>query len=108
VDLVAAVRAASEGRRYLSPRLAEAIVANYMRPADRDPLRTLAPREREVLCAIASGKTTKQIAFGLGVATKTVETHRRRLMEKLRLYSVAELTQFALREGLIELETNAC
>jgi two-component system secretion response regulator SsrB len=64
----------------------------------------LTPREREVLQLMAEGFATKEIATRLHVSVKTVETHRRQLMEKLQLYSVAEVTKYAIREGLTSLE----
>ena len=64
----------------------------------------LTPREREVLQLMAEGFATKEIAARLHVSVKTVETHRRQLMEKLQLYSVAEVTKYAIREGLTSLE----
>ena len=64
---------------------------------------SLTAREREVLQLIAEGKTTMQIAAALGVSVKTVETHRRQIMTKLRINSIAELTKYAIREGLTPL-----
>ena len=61
-------------------------------------------REREVLQLIAEGKGTKEIAYTLGVSVKTVETHRQQIMKKLNLHSVAELTRYAIREGLTPLD----
>jgi len=66
--------------------------------------RNLTPREREVLQLLSEGKATKEVARALDVSVKTVETHRRQLMEKLHLYSVAELTKYAVREGITTLE----
>jgi len=65
----------------------------------------LSTREREVLQLLAEGKTSKQIAAALGVAVSTVETHRRQIMDKLELRSIAELTKYAIREGLTSLES---
>jgi len=64
----------------------------------------LTPREREVLQLMAEGRATKEIAMDLKVSIKTVETHRRQIMEKLNIYSVAELTKYAIREGLTSLD----
>jgi DNA-binding NarL/FixJ family response regulator len=72
--------------------------------ADRGPFQALTPREREVLQLMAEGKATKEIAAALHVSVKTVETHRRQMMDKLDLQSVAEVTKYALREGLTSLE----
>ena len=106
-ELVQAIRSAAAGQVYLSPKLMGMVVNNFARPGGPPVGRALAPREREVLRQIASGRTTKEIAYELGVSTKTIETHRRRLMEKLDRFSVAELTQYALMEGLIALEIPA-
>jgi DNA-binding NarL/FixJ family response regulator len=101
-ELAAALRAAAAGRPYLSGPLLETVVADYAKPTGSPPATApLAPREREVLQRIAAGRNTKQIAQELKVSTKTVETHRRRLMDKLGLHSVAELTRYAVREELI-------
>lgn len=107
-ELVAAIRTVVAGQSYLSPRLVDVMVNGYARPARAQaapaPARPLAPREREILQRIAGGETTKEIARALGVGTKTVETHRRRLMQKLNKHSVAELTKYAVLEGLTPLE----
>jgi DNA-binding NarL/FixJ family response regulator len=90
---------------YLSPAIAEAVVSGFVIPRSKQAAkRLLSSREREILQRIADGETTRQIAGRLEVSTKTVETYRRRLMEKLRLRSVADLTKYALREGLTSLE----
>jgi DNA-binding CsgD family transcriptional regulator len=65
----------------------------------------LTDREREVLQMIAEGKSTKQIALKLHISVKTVETHRRQIMGKLNIFSVAELTKYAIRKGFTTLET---
>ena len=64
----------------------------------------LTPREREVLQLLAEGRATKQIAADLFVSVKTIETHRQNLMRKLEIFNIAELTKFALREGLTQLD----
>jgi DNA-binding NarL/FixJ family response regulator len=64
----------------------------------------LSAREREVLQLLAEGNSTKSIAVSLKVSTKTIETHRQQIMEKLNLHSVAELTKYAVKEGLTSLD----
>jgi DNA-binding NarL/FixJ family response regulator len=64
----------------------------------------LTQREREILQLLAEGSTTKEIASHLGVSVKTVETLRRNMMQKLNMRSIAELTKYAIREGLITVE----
>ena len=72
------------------------------RPTEKTALDTLTDREREVLRMVAEGLTTKEIAGRLEISVRTVESHRANLMRKLDLRSVARLTQFAIREGLVE------
>jgi len=107
-ELAQAVRAVASGQTYLSPEVAGAVVEDYVRRLSETGSATLAaltPREREVFQLLAEGKSTKQIALLLGVSVKTVETHRRRVMDKLHVDSMAELTKIAIREGLISLES---
>ena len=73
-------------------------------PGGHSPFGVLSVREREVLQLLAEGKSTKQIGDLLNVSTKTVETHRQHIMDKLQLRTVAELTRYAIREGLTPLE----
>jgi DNA-binding NarL/FixJ family response regulator len=107
VDLVTAIRTVMTHKVYLSPRIAEAVVNGYVLPAggkSAGGTRALSARERQILRRIADGETTKQIALAFKVSTKTIETHRRRIMQKLGKHSVAELTKYAVREGLTSLE----
>jgi len=107
-DLLRAVRAVGAGKTYWSPEIAEVVVAAKVREhsARGSPTRVnLGPREREVLQLLAEGRTSSQIARQLHVSIRTVETHRRNIMRKLDLHSVAELTKFAIREGLTQLES---
>ena len=105
-ELVEAIRAVAAGRTYLSASLAATVLSADPAPSEPPaPVRPLAPREREILQLIAAGESTKGIARLLGVGTKTVETHRRRMMQKLNKHSVAELTKYAVREGLTTLES---
>jgi len=106
-ELVLAIRAVRAGKIYLSSRLVGSVVDHYVRrdgDGENGAFAKLTPREREVLQLMAEGKSTKEVAAGLTVSTKTVETHRRQIMEKLDLHSVAELTKYAIREGLTSLE----
>ena len=105
-ELVQAIRTVQSGQVYLSPSAAGVVVDDYVRRSNQpeaNAFSSLTTREREVLQLMAEGRSTKQIAMDLGVSTKTVETHRRQIMEKLELYSVAELTKYAIREGLTTL-----
>ena len=107
-ELIQAIKAVAAGGRYLSPRITELVVSDYVRrlsAAADSPFEALTTREREVLQLVAEGKSTKQIALELHVSTKTIEANRRQIMEKLNIHSVAELTKYAVREGLTTLET---
>jgi DNA-binding NarL/FixJ family response regulator len=103
-ELTAAVRTVLSGEVYLSPKIATVVLQDYR---ERLPsvettgaASVLTPKERSVLQLIAEGRTTKETARKLGVSPKTIETHRHRIMKKLDIWSVAELTKFAIREGL--------
>lgn len=101
-ELQRAFAAAEQGQRYLSPEANAALLAGYRRVREAPVQSTpLSPREREVIRLIAAGQRTKEIAAALGIGVKSAETYRRRLMQKLGLYSVAELTRYAMREGLV-------
>ena len=107
-ELSEAIRTAASKKIYLSPQAASEIVDDYVHLSKSPGLTVfdaLSPREREVLQLIAEGQSTKEIARSLKVSVKTIETHRRQLMNKLELFSVAELTRYAIREGLASLET---
>lgn len=105
-ELVSAIQAVIHGDTYLSPGIAGIVVQDYLNKltTDRSSADTvLTNREREVLQLIAEGNSTKEIAARLTVSVKTVETHRRQIMEKLGIFSIAELTKYAIREGLTSL-----
>ncbi|HEY3376786.1 MAG TPA: response regulator transcription factor [Armatimonadota bacterium] len=93
---------------YFSARIASIVLEGYLcnQSSQTHPpvYRLLTAREREVLQLLAEGKATKEIALTLTVSTKTVEKHRQQIMEKLELHSVAELTRYAIREGLVPLD----
>ncbi len=102
-DLVGAVEAVITGGSFFSERAQRALAESLRSGGTTDsPLAKLTGREREVLVAVARGMTTKEIAARQNISARTVETHRANLMRKLDLRSVALLTQFAIREGLIE------
>ena len=105
-ELVQAIQAVIAGGRYLSPRITNIVVSDYVKhlSATDSPITALRSREREVLQLLAEGKSTKQIALELHVSPKTVESSRRKIMEKLDIHSIAELTKYAIREGLTALE----
>jgi two-component system NarL family response regulator len=106
-EMCRAVRAVAEGKRYLSPDIAGVVVdAHLDEPAHPGASLSsiLASREREVLQLLAEGHSSPEIARRLHIAPSTVETHRRNIMKKLDVHSVAELTKYAIREGLTQLE----
>ncbi len=103
-ELLQAIREVVQGRKFLSPDVAQGVVDAYVELSaacsDRPAFIVLTGREREVLQQLAEGRATKEMAGSLCISVKTVETHRRNIMEKLNLHSVAELTKYAVREGL--------
>jgi len=105
-ELARAIRTVITNHTYLSPRVADIVVKSYVDKSVRPHMvsSTLTPREREMLQLLAEGMPAKQIASHLSVSVKTVETHRRNIMQKLNMNSIAELTKYAIREGLITLE----
>lgn len=106
-ELVTAIKAVAAGGRYLSPRITDVVVSDYVKrlsASDGSPFEALKAREREVLQLVAEGKSTKQIALELHVSTKTIEANRRQIMDKLNIHSIAELTKYAVREGLTTVE----
>ena len=105
-ELVNAVHTVMSGQSYLSPRITDIVVKEYLYnlPKSESTVFTvLTAREREVLQLLAEGKSTKQIASTLNLSVKTVETHRQQIMDKLEIRTVAELTKYAIREGLTSL-----
>ncbi len=106
-EVLLAVRAVSEGSVYLSSRISKSVIRDYVAIAKSAPgsaFSALSVREREVLQLLAEGKSTKETAARLHVSVKTIETHRKQIMDKLGIHSVAELTKYAIREGLTPLE----
>ncbi len=105
-EVLTAIRDCSSGKIYLSSRIADIVINDYInlaRNADSSAFAILSAREREVLQLLAEGKSTKEIASQLKVSAKTIESHRKQVMDKLNLHSVAELTKYAIREGLTQL-----
>lgn len=106
-EVIRAIRTVIKDGVYLPPSLASVVVENYVRKPSQPKtgvFTTLTAREREVLQLLAEGKSIKQTAALLHVSISTIETHRRNIMEKLEIFSVAELTKYAIREGLTSLE----
>ena len=106
-ELERAIRTVLSGKTYVSPSIAGVMVKDYidhLKAASQGMLAQLTVKEREVLQLLAEGKSTKEIAGKLNVSVPTIETHRLHIMEKLDIHTVAELTKFAIREGLTSLE----
>ncbi len=105
-DLVEAIRTVLAGGQYVSPQLVDPNVENYMQQLiDEGEQPILTPREREVLRLIAEGKTNRQIADELYVSEKTVGNHRQHIMDKLDLHNTADLTRYAIKEGISFLDS---
>jgi DNA-binding NarL/FixJ family response regulator len=105
-ELSQAIRTVLKGQTYLSSRIADVIIKDYVRSAGggrSSAFSRLSNREREVLQLLAEGRSTKQIAGQLNLSVKTVETHRKRIMDKLNIHSLAGLTKYAVREGITSL-----
>jgi DNA-binding NarL/FixJ family response regulator len=106
-ELVAAIDTVAKGKIYLSRTINDIVVDDYVnlaRNGERSAFTLLSAREREVLQLLAEGKSTKETAARLHVSVKTIETHRKQIMDKLDTHSIAELTKYAIREGLTPLE----
>src|SRR5437867_179845 len=99
--LIVAIREVCAGGVYLSPSVSGAVVQAYLSRSEA-PYDPLTDRERQVLQLVAEGNTTKEIALQLGVAAKTAETHRVKVMDKLDIHSTAGLVRYAIRRGLVQ------
>ena len=106
-ELSSALKTVISGEVYLNPKVAAVVAGDYrerMLKEKRDIVHILTAREREVLQLIAEGRSSKDIASSLHVSEKTVHSHRQNIMEKLNLHSIAELTKYAIREGITAAE----
>jgi len=107
-ELVSAIRVVAANKKYLSPDISGIVIEESLirsSTAKSKVPSNLTMREREVLQLLAEGKTVKQIASQLYLSIKTCHTHRKQIMDKLNIHSIAELTKYALREGLTSLKT---
>ena len=106
-ELKLAIQAVLSGQHYMTPSVTKEMLGTKRLPSEgpvcKCPVTALTPRQREVLQLLAEGKSTRSIASILNVSIKTVEFHRVRIMEELDLHSVAELTKYAVSEGLVSL-----
>lgn len=106
-ELITAIKTVVSNQSYLSPKITDVVIKDYVQTlskGDVSAFSVLTAREREVLQLLAEGRSTKEMAGSLNVSVKTVETHRQQIMDKLNIHSVAELTKYAIREGLTSLE----
>ncbi len=105
VELITAIRAALEGKTYLTPQLAGEVLDSMKHAPTRadDPIDAITPRQREVLHLLAEGRSAKEIAARLEISTRTVEFHKYQMMEALNLHTSAELIHFAIKNGIVEL-----
>lgn len=101
-ELIMAARKILAGGRYVSASLAERLVYDLDRPSDKPPHETLSDREFQILRMIASGKTVKEIGEDLALSVKTVCTYRARILAKMRLKNNAEITRYAIENGLLQ------
>ena len=105
--LIIAIQSVARGDSFLDPSISRMIIAGYLHPAAGETEGhdvKLTPRQREVLQLIVEGHPNREIASTLHISVKTVENHRANLMQKLDLHSTADLTQYAIREGIISLD----
>jgi len=102
-ELVMAIRAALDGKTFITPTLAGEVLHAIRNcpPKAKDPVATLTPRQREILQLLAEGHSAKEIAATLGISARTVEFHKYRMMESLRVENSAELILFAVKHGLV-------
>lgn len=107
LDLKMAIAAVMRNEVYLSPRVSKHVIAGFLNSGVEQTgssMDVLTARQREILQLIAEGKSTKEIAFQLGVSVKTVETHRAALMERLDIHDIPGLVLYAVRQGLISVD----
>jgi DNA-binding NarL/FixJ family response regulator len=106
-ELSLAIRTAVSGNTYLSPPISKVVIRDYVGRLAKgilSPSHLLTSKEREILQLLAEGKTSKEISYSLNLSARTVEAHRREMMDKLDIHSVAELTKYAVRKGITDLE----
>lgn len=105
-ELLSALETVYRGRIYVSATVTDTLVGDYLKRVKGNigpDSQILSPREREVLQLVAEGRTSAQIAAALHLSDRTIETHRKRIMDKLGIRSIAELTKYAIREGITSL-----
>jgi DNA-binding NarL/FixJ family response regulator len=104
-ELVRAIESVCDGEAFYGPEIAQAALNQIISSGGKqEPFVQLTTREREVLALIANGRSNKEVASRLGIGVRTIETHRERIMRKLKIHSIAGLTRFAILNGIIPLE----
>ena len=104
-ELLRAIESVCDGDAFFAPQIAQAALREFVSSGGKkQPFIQLTNREREVLALIAEGQSNKEVASRLGIGVRTIETHRERIMEKLDIHTIAGLTRFAIRNGVISLE----
>ncbi len=106
-EVLRAIQTVGAGGHYLSPRITDVVLDDYVQyvtEAEKSTEGHLTERERQMVQLLAEGKSTKEIALNLHVSPKTVDSNRRQIMNKLGIFSIAELTKYAIREGLTSQE----
>jgi len=107
LELNGAIKSVMNDKIYLSSQISKNVIEDYVRIArqkESSVYSLLSAREREVLQQLAEGKNNREVAEQLNISVKTVESHRKNIMEKLNLFSIAELTKYAIREGITPLD----
>lgn len=105
-EVIETISSVMNDQIYLSNQITEVVINDYIKIAktsESSAFSVLSAREREVLQLLAEGQATKEIAAKLNVSVKTIETHRKQIMNKLNIHSIAELTKYAIREGITQL-----
>jgi len=103
-ELLTAIRAALDGKTYITPALAKEVIHAFQQgDTATDPAGQLTPRQREILQLLAEGRSAKEIAGTLGISSRTVEFHKYHMMESLHLHSSAELIHFAIKQGIVSI-----
>ncbi len=102
-ELLTAIREALQGRTYVTPMIAGELMRSYQDGSGKrkDPIRTLTPRQREVLQLLAEGHSAKDAAAILGISPRTAEFHKYRMMRELGIRTNAELMQYAIKHGVV-------
>jgi len=104
-EVVRAIESVYHGEPFFSEDIARAALQEFIASGGKkEPFIELTSREREVLVSIAEGQSNKEIATKLGIGVRTIETHRERIMRRLRIHSVAGLTKYAIANGLVTLD----